>query len=238
MGISHVLPHCDPAVFPSPLAFKPERFLAPPSAELRHRHHRHQHQDRDVGGVAGSAFGLGPYELTTFSHGTHVCPGQRLVRGSTVTNTTRGCDEFFFSVSRYLTVWSSVVGIRYLAPSFDLSFFPLGPSYARVLVRLLVAACLSPHGPLLAARVDSRHGPILRPTRGSRKPRHVSGGGGDSSSSFGGDEKTGEVDDEDDEGNVDNGRGGAVAFFPPIDFTRATLAQRAAPVAMPYRWRQ
>jgi len=29
------------------------------------------------GGVAGSAFGLGPYQLTTFSHGAHVCPGQR-----------------------------------------------------------------------------------------------------------------------------------------------------------------
>jgi len=29
------------------------------------------------GGVVGSAMGLGPYELTTFSHGVHLCPGQR-----------------------------------------------------------------------------------------------------------------------------------------------------------------
>ena len=27
--------------------------------------------------VAGSAIGLGSYELTTFSHGIHVCPGQK-----------------------------------------------------------------------------------------------------------------------------------------------------------------
>lgn len=33
--------------------------------------------DDDVVDVAGSAIGLGSYELTTFSHGIHVCPGQK-----------------------------------------------------------------------------------------------------------------------------------------------------------------
>lgn len=51
IGISHIVPHHDCAVYPNSRAFRPERF-----------------EGRDYS----------DYEHTTFSHGLHRCPGKRL----------------------------------------------------------------------------------------------------------------------------------------------------------------
>ncbi len=51
VAVSHILPHLDPEVFEDPAAFEPARFVARRYDE---------------------------FQLTTFSHGRHKCPGERL----------------------------------------------------------------------------------------------------------------------------------------------------------------
>jgi cytochrome P450 len=51
IAASHILPHLDPAVYPTPDSFQPSRFL-----------------DQDLASD--------PLKFTTFSHGIHLCPGR------------------------------------------------------------------------------------------------------------------------------------------------------------------
>lgn len=113
IGVSHILPHLDEEVFPASADFRPERFLALSALPTE--------VPATTGNVAGTSSTVTNYQFTAFSHGVHVCPGQR---------------------------------------------------YALILVKLLVALCLEPKGPLKGA--DS-----------------------------------------------------VVGQIPPMDFTRATLAQRS-----------
>ena len=56
VGISHIVPHRDPAVYAAPDAFNPRRFL----------------------GSGGEKLLADDYKYTTFSHGVHRCPGRKL----------------------------------------------------------------------------------------------------------------------------------------------------------------
>ena len=105
VAVSHILPHLNADVFPSPESFRPERFLAKKKTKAKAKandgpgnsghggsrgagdcdyenddddeEEEDDDDDEDDDGVWGSAAAAGPYELTSFSHGVHVCPGRR-----------------------------------------------------------------------------------------------------------------------------------------------------------------
>lgn len=78
VGISHIVPHRDPTIYPKPHSFNPSRFAKRSSSADSTAAAATDGAGGAAVGDAGKILLEDDYKYTTFSHGVHRCPGRKL----------------------------------------------------------------------------------------------------------------------------------------------------------------